>query len=221
MPNYILGRYSIAMRRIMVLIRLLMFLLTLGPVWRADFLAWVRRDFVGHAPHFIKLKILDTAKNVDLWIETGTYRGDTTLYLGGGGCPVISFEPSAELAEAASSKFSSHPNIQILNALSEDRLDEILTEVGSTLEHLAFWLDGHFSEGSTYCGTQQTPITSELEIIARHHSRFSIVTIFVDDFRSFVNGQTDYPAPSSLTRWADQNGFAWNIQHDIFIMYKA
>ena len=205
------------MRRIKVLISLLVFLFSLGPIWRSDFLAWVRRDFVGHSPHFIKLKILDTAKSVDLWIETGTYRGDTTLYLGGRGCPVISFEPSVELASSARSKFLSHPNIQIVNALSEDRLDEILTEVSPNLGHLA----GHFSDGTTYCGPQQTPITSELKIIAQHLPRFGTVTIFVDDFRSFVNGQTDYPAPSSLTKWADQNGFAWNIQHDIFIMRKV
>jgi hypothetical protein len=125
------------------------------------------------------------------------------------------------LAEAASLKFLSRTNIQIVNALSEDRLDEILTQASPNLEHLAFWLDGHFSDGSTYCGTQQTPITSELEIIAQHHSRFSNVSIFVDDFRSFVNGQTDYPKPSSLTRWADENGFSWNVQHDIFIMHKV
>jgi hypothetical protein len=125
------------------------------------------------------------------------------------------------LAEAAVRKFSDNPKIRIVNSLSEDRLDDILAEVHPALNHLAFWLDGHFSEGSTYCGTRQTPITSELEIIARHHSRFGMVTIFVDDFRSFVNGQADYPAPSFLTAWADNNGFAWNIEHDIFIMRKA
>lgn len=202
------------------LIKLILFLFSLSPVWRADLLAWVKRDFVGHSPHFIKLQILDTAKNVDLWIETGTYLGDTTLYLGGKGCPVISLEPSKELAELASRRFLSHPNISIENSLSEDRLDAILSEVSPAVDHLAFWLDGHFSAGSTYCGPQETPITSELAIIAKYNSHFNTITIFVDDFRCFVIGQTDFPAPSSLTIWADQNGFVWNIQHDIFIMRK-
>lgn len=70
------------MQRMKDLIKLVLFLFSLSPVWRADFLAWVKRDFMEHSPHFIKLQILDTAKNVDLWIETGTYLGDTTLYLG-------------------------------------------------------------------------------------------------------------------------------------------
>jgi hypothetical protein len=209
-----------AMRRIKVLIKLLVFLFRLGPVRRADFLAWVKRDFTGNSPQFIKMKILDSARNVDLWIETGTYLGDTTQYLGEKGCSVISFEPSKELADAASRRFLSQSNIQIVNSLSEDRLDEVLDETSPLVNHLAFWLDGHFSEGNTYCGPQQTPITSELNIIAKHASRFEIITIFVDDFRCFVSGQTDYPAPSSLTIWADENGFAWNIQHDIFIMHN-
>lgn len=202
------------------LIKLIFFLFSLSPVWRADFLAWVNRGFTGISPHFIKLQILDTAKNVDLWIETGTYLGETTLYLGRKGLPVISLEPSKELAESASRRFLSHPNICIVNSLSEDRLDAILSEVSPAVDHLAFWLDGHFSAGSTYCGPLQTPITSELSIIAKYNSRFNTITVFVDDFRCFVNGQTDYPDPSSLTIWADQNGFTWNIQHDIFIMRK-
>ena len=208
------------MRGLKNLIRLVQFLLSLGPINRAELLAWVRRGFADQSPRFIKLKILDTAENVDLWIETGTFMGETTFYLGKDLCQVVSFEPSEELAEAAKQRFFAYPNIRIVNSQSEDRLDEILTDVSPAIDHLAFWLDGHFSEGTTYRGSKETPITSELETIAKHNSSFKEITIFVDDFRCFVTVMTDYPAPSFLTVWADENGFEWNIQHDIFIMRK-
>lgn len=202
------------------LIRLVQFLLSLSSVYRAELLAWVRREFADQSPRFVKLKILDTAKNVDFWIETGTFMGDTTLHLGKNLCQVVSFEPSKELAEAASLRFIDHPNIRIVNSQSEDRLDEVMTNVSPVTNHLAFWLDGHFSEGNTYRGSKETPIISELEAIAKHNSRFEEITIFIDDFRCFVKGMTDYPTPSFLTIWAEDNGFEWNVQHDIFIMRK-
>ena len=208
------------MRRLKDLIRLVQFLLSLSPIYRAELLAWVRREFADQSPHFIKLKILDTARNVDLWVETGTFMGDTTLYLGKNLCQVVSFEPSKELAEAATQRFFAHPNIRIVNSQSEDRLDAILTDVSPATNHLAFWLDGHFSEGTTYRGSKETPIVSELEAIAKHNSSFRKITIFIDDFRCFVKGMTDYPAPGFLTIWAENNGFEWNVQHDIFIMRK-
>lgn len=208
------------MRGLKDLIRLFQFLLSLSPAYRADLLAWVRREFADQSPRFVKLKILDTAKNVDFWIETGTFMGDTTLYLGKNLCQVVSFEPSKELAEAATLRFIAHPNIRIINSQSEDRLDEVLTNVSPLTNHLAFWLDGHFSEGDTYRGSKETPIISELEAIAKHNSRFEEITIFIDDFRCFVTGMTDYPTPSFLTIWAEDNGFEWNVQHDIFIMRK-
>jgi hypothetical protein len=208
------------MRCLKDLIRLVQFLLSLSPIYRAELLAWVRREFSDQSPHFIKLKILDTARDVDLWVETGTYMGDTTLYLGKNLCQVVSFEPSKELAEAATQRFFAHPNIRIVNSQSEDRLDAILTDVSPATNHLAFWLDGHFSEGTTYRGSKETPIVSELEAIAKHNSSFRKITIFIDDFRCFVKGMTDYPAPGFLTIWAENNGFEWNVQHDIFIMRK-
>jgi hypothetical protein len=208
------------MRRLKDLIRLVQFLLSLSPIYRAELLAWVRREFADQSPHFIKLKILDTARDVDLCVETGTFMGDTTLYLGKNLCQVVSFEPSKELAEAATQRFFAHPNIRIVNSQSEDRLDAILTDVSPATNHLAFWLDGHFSEGTTYRGSKETPIVSELEAIAKHNSSFRKITIFIDDFRCFVKGMTDYPAPGFLTIWAENNGFEWNVQHDIFIMRK-
>jgi hypothetical protein len=166
------------------------------------------------------MSILETVKNVDVWVETGTYMGQTTEVLARNTSRVISIEPSPELAKKAKMLFAQNLNVQIVNGLSENELPSILETLPSDSLSIAFWLDGHYSEGPTHLGPIETPIVQELRIIEAHLQNFLEVTIFIDDFRCFVNRQTDYPQTSFLSTWADGNGMSWSVEHDIFIARK-
>ena len=60
-------------------------------------------------PHFIKMRILKSAKNVDVWIETGTYMGLTTDFLHRIGSSVVSIEASKELASKQNISLNNTP----------------------------------------------------------------------------------------------------------------
>ena len=152
-----------------------------------------------------------------MWIETGTYMGRTTDFLRRIGTSVVSIEASKELASKAKYLFERHSNVQIVHGLSEDELEKILDGLGSEVRRIAFWLDGHFSGGPTHLGPVETPIQKELEIISRKLERFDEVSVFIDDFRCFVNQETDYPGTEILSCWAKENNLSWSVEHDIFI----
>ena len=69
-------------------------------------------------------------------------------------------------------------------------------------------------------GETLSPIVHELEIIARHKSKFNSIRVFVDDVRLFQRNElqvTGYPPFVFLLDWAQSNGFVWEIQNDIFM----
>ena len=205
------------MRSRLAILKFIPFYFSLELADKMEFVAWWRRNFVSPAPHFIKMRILQSAKNVDVWIETGTYMGRTTDFLRRVGSSVVSIEASKELASKAESLFKQQTNVRIVYGLSEDELERILDGLGSDVRRIAFWLDGHYSGGPTHLGRVETPIQIELEIISRKLKCFDEVTVFIDDFRCFVNQETDYPGTEILSCWAKDNNLSWSVEHDIFI----
>ena len=185
-----------------------------------EFLAWWRRDFASPSPQFIKMLILSKAKKANAWIETGTYMGETTATLARFGCQVISIEPNVEFARNAKLVLSKYPNVQIVEGASEDRFEEVVSRLSGEIKHLALWLDGHYSSGVTYLGAKETPIQNELEVLTNHLHEFEKVSVFIDDFRCFVDGQADYPDPNYLSKWAAENNFKWTVEHDIFFAWN-
>lgn len=181
------------------------------------------------APQAIKMAVLTRYGLSDAtWIETGTFRGSTTKFLAQdlsiAAKSVISFEPSEKYFQLSQAALASIPNVRLLNASSESQLENEIAELkGPT----CFWLDGHFSQGDTYAGSQDTPILLELDTITRFLDRLRPIRVFIDDVRLFVrqHHETDlperagYPPLRTLVEWAESNGFVWFIEHDIFVAW--
>ena len=208
------------MRSRFAILKFILFYISLSPANKVEYVGWWKRSFSSPAPHFVKMRILETAKKVDVWVETGTYMGQTTELLSRNTSRVISIEPSRELAKRAAKLLAHNQNVRIVNGLSENELPIILEDLPSESLNVAFWLDGHYSEGPTHLGPVETPIVEELRVIAAQLQKFQEVVVFIDDFRCFVNEQTDYPSTSFLSTWADSNGMSWSVEHDIFIARK-
>ena len=184
-----------------------------------DLSDWKDRAYAAPSPHFIKQAcLLRNGITAATWVETGTYLGLTTELLSKHAQKVYSIEPEPSLFANAENKFRNHPNVSLLRGTSEDVFPTLLPKLHGPIN---FWLDGHYSGGTTFQGAQDTPIIEELNCIGKHLSHLEKVVILVDDIRCFEppsNGKPSaYPPLDFLVAWAKENGFTWHIEHDIFI----
>ena len=181
--------------------------------------AWSRRRWSSPSPDFVKRTVLlRYSLPHATWVETGTYRGETTSLLAKTQRQVISIEPSPFYFARAERLLGSKTNLQLVNGSSETHFK---TVVDSLSGEVCFWLDGHHSGGDTYLGNTESPILLELDVISRAKSQFSAIRVLVDDVRLFrtdeSNSESGYPDLQVLTDFANSNGYWWTIEHDIFI----
>jgi hypothetical protein len=96
----------------------------------------------------------------EVWIETGTYRGDSIeAALREGYAYIRSVEFLADWASQAQVRFSPQPNVTIVQGSSPERLPGLIEpERGTT-----FWLDAHFQGGPA---SEQDPRYGECPLLA-------------------------------------------------------
>lgn len=180
---------------------------------------WWRREWAAPAAPAVKRRVLKRYSIPGAtWVETGTYRGDTTAFLARLGASVVSLEPDPDLFANARRRFALNGRISLINGTSEEALESVVEDLNGPV---CFWLDGHFSGAGTYQSGNDTPIAWELDVIARRIPTLQAVSVLVDDFREFpsvssLKGST-YPTRQSLVEWAVVNDLAWSVEHDIFI----
>ena len=130
-----------------------------------------------------------------IFIETGTYKGKMVYAV----MPHIKEIYSIELDEThcrnAQKRFAGYPSIHIIQGQSGKVLPKILNNIDKPC---LFWLDAHYSSGSTAKGETNTPIMQEMESIL-NHTRAKDHIILIDDARFFTGGN-DYPALKTLER---------------------
>src|SRR4030095_4469957 len=91
-----------------------------------------------------------------VFIETGTYHGDTVQKaLDMGFERVYSIELSRRLHEQAVARFANRPEVVLVQGGSETELPKILTQVN---ERAVFWLDGHASGPDSASGDVPVPL---------------------------------------------------------------
>jgi hypothetical protein len=176
------------------------------------------------SPHKEKMTMLRKYGGYGVWIETGTYLGETTQHLSQFTDEIHTIEPSFELYLKASEYLRSYKNIFLHNGTSEERLAPILEELCSrNVNKLNFWLDGHYSAGNTFKGEHETPVMHELSTIEKYANNFKEINIFIDDVRCFHPTTTEYQAYPHLNdaiEWAKLNRFRWRIARDIMVFSR-
>jgi len=192
-----------------------------GPRKIFGLLVWISEGFVSPSPVMVKQNVLRRWGGEKTWVETGTYLGSTTAFLSRFALEVVSIEPSPMHFENAKSRFKDCQNIDLVFGYSEQQIEKILvTLIKSDVKDISFWLDGHYSGGTTVLGDKETPIREELSVISRYLSDFSLVSILIDDVRNFnpsILQFNNYPKLFELAQWAEHNHLFWTIEHDIFI----
>jgi len=129
---------------------------------------------------YLKMKLY---KHIKSFVETGTYKGDTTLMAAKYFETVYTTEIVPALHKSSKEKATEQKvtNVRFLLGDSVELLKEITPKV---LEGAVFFLDAHQSGGDTSNnGKNHVPLLQELDVILSHKVKPSIY--IVDDLRLF------------------------------------
>ena len=187
---------------------------------------WKIRNFLPPSPDSIKHQVLINNNYSDsLWIETGTYYGETTKLLSKISKKTISIEADKELFETSKKKLKNLKNVELFNGKSEDVLNKLISE-NLDFKNICIYLDAHLCQDhlkniQTFGSEDNaTPILKELEIIKKYYGKFEKFNVLIDDIRLFYGNFQNYPDKNILVDWCKENNFSWEIEHDIFICKK-
>ena len=187
---------------------------------------WRARNFSPPSPDVIKHQILMNNNLKDsLWIETGTYYGETTKLLSKISKKTISIEADKNLFETSNKILKNFKNVEILNGKSEDLLDKVISK-NLNFQNVCIYLDAHLCQdhlkNTKTFGNEDTatPILNELEIVSKYVSSFEKIVVLIDDIRLFKGKFQNYPDKNTLVNWCKENNFLWEIEQDIFICKK-
>ena len=181
---------------------------------------------------------------IDDCIETGTYKGDTTLFLANSGAceRIYTIEMSKRLYEEAKQRFQNEIDNGNMNA---KKIVALYGDSGNVLRYfddfksmkgrnILYFLDGHYSYLGTARGKEDSPILRELDFIFDVHRKSSgVQVVLIDDVREFRGsrlrereggGVTDqvifYPELSDIMDKlceSDPTAFV-DLQDDLFIV---
>lgn len=143
----------------------------------------------------------------EIFVETGTYKGDMVEAQKDNFKQIYSIELGETLALNAAKKFENLSHIKIIQGDSGKVLKKMLPLLKKPT---LFWLDGHYSWGDTVKGDKNTPIIEELTSILSQKLNHIIL---IDDARDFT-GKDDYPTIDKLIK------FVKNIRPDLDVEVK-
>lgn len=107
--------------------------------------------------------------------------------------------------------FNKDKNVTIIQGDSGKVLTKLLLDIN---EPAIFWLDGHYSAGSTAKGEKECPIFEELDAILQS-KKFNHI-LLIDDARCFI-GEGDYPSIDQLTAYitGKNENYQVEVKNDI------
>jgi hypothetical protein len=189
--------YILALLRARYLIQAQPYSLLSGPEKREEIKKW--QAMTGHK----------------LFVETGTFLGETTLAMSGIFERCWTVEIDQLLYEQALAKFNGRQNITALHGDSATLMVDILRDID---EPAIFWLDGHYSKANTGRGATDTPIVNELRQIFEHPITQHV--ILIDDARDFL-GVNGYPTIKALRHFVrERSPYRMRISNDIIKLYN-
>ena len=133
-------------------------------------------------------------KNMQLnvFVEGGTYKGETAKSMGKVFKKVYTIEKSDVMYDIAKENLKDSSNITMLKGDTREYLQGILEDN----DNLLFWLDAHWSGGDTYGEEDECPLIEELEIIFKYPTKNKV--ILIDDARLFMSPP---PLPHKFENW--------------------
>ena len=162
-------------------------------VSRAKMPGWVKAGRPAPAPPHVKQAVVAEAVRryrPEIFVETGTYRGDTLAKVAPLVGRAVSIELDPTLAQLARRRFRRMSHVEVREGDSAAVLPQVVAGLTS---RALFWLDGHFSGGPT-ADSGTSPILAEIDTIL---STAGDHVVLVDDIRLF-DGTDGYPTIDQL-----------------------
>ena len=144
-------------------------------------------------------KINKTTDDFKVFIETGTFLGETSELVSSIFDTVYTIEIFEDLYNGAKNKFLD-TNVHVLHGDTIDILPKLLDQVTS---NIIFWLDGHNSGPGTGVGIIDFPLLQECEIIDKNFSGNECL-LLIDDVRLFGVGHENGIDDSLITLTVDK-----------------
>lgn len=140
------------------------------------------------------LRLLNERRHT-VFVEAGTYLGDTVAFFSKHASQIVSVELHDELWRRAAERFADVPNVDIQHG---DALELVPAIVAQLAAAPLIWLDGHHSGEGTAAGRENEPAAA----ILRSLGEVSPVgtTVVIDDLRLF--GTPQYARLDELVRSA-------------------
>jgi hypothetical protein len=140
-----------------------------------------------------QIRALASRTNSRVFIEAGTFLGNTAMRCSGNFETVVTIELDSNLFKQAQAYLSRRRNVLCLEGDALKLLPSVLGK--AEVRDALVFLDGHFSGGVTAHGELAEPACEEILVLARHRDKINAV--IVDDFRCFGRDK-GYPKMSQL-----------------------
>ena len=164
--------------------------------------------YVWNSASHITEEYLREYGNGNIFVETGTYMGDTVkLALNFGYDKVYSCELNEKLYHDCTKMFEDNPKVNIFFGDSIDCLKDILSQI---IAPATFWLDAHASGPLSGGKSGGTPVVDELVLIAQHACKEH--TIFIDDRRLFGSAEWSYVKEHDAIKIINDINLNYNIR---------
>jgi glycosyltransferase involved in cell wall biosynthesis len=152
------------------------------------------------------VEALQSVLPLRVFVETGTFEGDTISTIEGSFDKVISIELSEVQWKDAARRFAPLPHVQILCGNSGDRLRELKGEFQE--QEVLYWLDAHWCVATDTAGDQsQCPLLDELAAIGGLNEKS---VVLIDDARLFLAPPL---APHEISQWPSLQDIMQALQH--------
>ena len=166
-----------------------------------------------------QIRALAGRTNCEVFIEAGTFLGNTAMRCSRDFRRVITMELDPHLFRQAQSYLANRQNVLCLEGDALKLLPSVLDE--SDVHDTLVFLDGHFSGGVTAHGDFAEPACEEIAVLAGHRDKINAV--IVDDFRCFGRDK-GWPKRSLLLKTIEDSfgdDFEFAIHLDQVLIWRV
>ena len=142
-------------------------------------------------PHLVQA--LKRSLPLATFVETGTFRGDTTAAMSPHFEKVYTAELAEELFNKAKSRFEQTSNVNVIHGSSPEILSSLSSELAN--QSVLYWLDAHWCGGETDGRAYECPLIAEIGAIGSLNEQS---VVLIDDARFFI---APPPAPHAVGSW--------------------
>tara|TARA_R110000803_G_scaffold33746_2_gene73851 strand:- start:671 stop:1234 length:564 start_codon:yes stop_codon:yes gene_type:complete len=130
-------------------------------------------------------RIGKTTDDFDLFIETGSYMGETLGNMKSVFNKLVSIEITDKYYNYCCNKFANDKNVELVKGDCLLELPKLIEKFANS--RILFYLDGHYSAGDTGKNHLDVPLIEELKLINELYNKEALIIVDDSDLFEFTN----------------------------------